>query len=503
MGSPPPVLQARPSALRVVDVLGTRTLVGRRQPWTAPAQRIRMAAVLRAVAAADALGAAVAVLLWLGARALAGAGLPGHAPLVGAVPVVWLGSMALSGAYDPRVAVTGAEAYRRIANAAAWLVAGGAVLSFTLHADLDRGYLLAAVPLCAVLTLGVHLVARKALHRRLAAGGVALHRAVAVGSAEEVEDLVTHLHRAAYAGVRVVAAWTPPQDRGALPPGVRRLDVDDRELAGAAALIGADTIAVAGAHVLSSMRLRELSWELEGTDVDLVVAPAVTDLAGPRIHVRPLDGLPLLHIERPQFSGAQRVLKNGIDRAAAALLLLLLSPVLAAVALAVRLSGGRGPVLFRQTRAGCGGREFTIYKFRTMHSGAERLRAELQVHNEADGALFKLRRDPRVTRLGRHLRRWSLDELPQLWNVLTGSMSLVGPRPPLVDEVERYGDEARRRLLVKPGLTGLWQVSGRSDLPWSECVRLDLYYIENWSVTLDLVVLWKTVRAVLGRQGAY
>jgi lipopolysaccharide/colanic/teichoic acid biosynthesis glycosyltransferase len=160
-------------------------------------------------------------------------------------------------------------------------------------------------------------------------------------------------------------------------------------------------------------------------------------------------------------------------------------------------------VLFRQTRVGAGGRAFTLFKFRTMRDGADDEVPLLRALTGQDGVLFKLRRDPRVTRVGRTLRRWSLDELPQLWNVLVGDMSLVGPRPPLAREVERYGDVARRRLLVKPGLTGLWQVSGRSELPWEECVRLDLHYVENWSVALDLMVLWKTAWAVARGRGAY
>jgi exopolysaccharide biosynthesis polyprenyl glycosylphosphotransferase len=499
VGIGPPVARAHPA----LDVIPTRDLLGRRQRALAPARTIRMAAVMRLVACVDVAAALLGIAVWLGARTATGRGLPGEPLLIVALPWMWLGAMALAGAYDRRVAVTGADAFRRIATAAAWLAGAGALLSFALDLPVGRDYVIAAVPLCAVMSLGVHVGARKLLHRRFASGQVAMHQAVAVGSTAEVADLVAHLHRAAYAGFRIVAAWVPPYDEGELPTGLHRLRVGDRELARAAADVGADTIALAGPHVLTAGRLRELSWELEGGDVDLVVVPAVTDLAGPRIHVRPVDGLPLLHVERPQFTGAQRVVKSAIDRVAAALLLLLLSPLFAAVALSVRVLGGAGPVLFRQTRVGQRGEEFTIYKFRTMRSGADAARAALRDDNDADGVLFKLRRDPRVTAVGRHLRRWSLDELPQLWNVLTGTMSLVGPRPPLADEVERYEDDARRRLLVKPGLTGLWQVSGRSDLPWSECVRLDLYYIENWSVALDMLVLWKTLRAVLGRRGAY
>ena len=248
--------------------------------------------------------------------------------------------------------------------------------------------------------------------------------------------------------------------------------------------------------------MRRIAWSLEGSGVDLLVAPALTDIAGPRINIRPVSGLPLLQVTEPEFSGAGRVLKGTLDVLGSLVLVLLLSPVLLGVALAVRLSGP-GAVLFRQTRIGRGGEPFTILKFRTMHADAEQRLAELRAHNDhGDGVLFKLRDDPRITRIGRHLRRFSLDELPQLFNVLSGRMSLVGPRPPLPSEVERYEQHVHRRLLVKPGLTGLWQVSGRSDLDWSETVRLDLYYVENWSVSLDAEILWKTLRVVMQGSGA-
>jgi exopolysaccharide biosynthesis polyprenyl glycosylphosphotransferase len=254
---------------------------------------------------------------------------------------------------------------------------------------------------------------------------------------------------------------------------------------------------------LTQADLRRLSWELEGSGVDLVVAPSLTDIAGPRIHIRPVAGLPLLHVEQPEFSGGRRLLKGTVDRLLATSALLLLIPVLAALAAAIRLTSS-GPALFRQTRVGVDGRTFTIFKLRSMYVDAEQRLAALQDRNEnADGLLFKIKDDPRVTPLGALLRRFSLDELPQLLNVLRGDMSLVGPRPPLPAEVAQYGDDVRRRLLVKPGLTGLWQISGRSDLSWDESVRLDLHYVENWTLALDLLILWKTGFAVLQRRGAY
>jgi exopolysaccharide biosynthesis polyprenyl glycosylphosphotransferase len=210
----------------------------------------------------------------------------------------------------------------------------------------------------------------------------------------------------------------------------------------------------------------------------------------------------MLHVEHPRLSGGSRVVKEVVDRVGAALLILLSAPLLLALAVCVRLDSP-GPVLFRQVRVGRDGREFVIVKFRTMYLDAEARLAELRHLNEYDGVLFKIRNDPRVTRMGRWLRRLSLDELPQLFNVVRGQMSLVGPRPPLPEEVAGYPDDMRRRLAVKPGMTGLWQVSGRSDLPWEEAVRLDLRYVENWSLSLDLVILMRTLSAVLRPSGAY
>jgi len=234
----------------------------------------------------------------------------------------------------------------------------------------------------------------------------------------------------------------------------------------------------------------------------MVVAPALTDIAGPRIHITPVAGLPLLHVEEPEFTGARKILKETQDRILAGLAVVFLAPLMLALALLIRLDS-RGPALFRQTRVGRGGEEFCVYKFRSMHVDAEERLAALVGRNESDGVLFKMRDDPRVTRIGKLLRRYSLDELPQLLNVLRGNMALVGPRPPLPREVANYATDVHRRLLVKPGITGLWQVSGRSDLSWEQTVRLDLRYVENWTLALDALILVKTVRAVLSGGGAY
>jgi exopolysaccharide biosynthesis polyprenyl glycosylphosphotransferase len=265
---------------------------------------------------------------------------------------------------------------------------------------------------------------------------------------------------------------------------------------------GADTVAVLACPEMDGGRLRELAWELEKTGTDLFVAPTLLDVAGPRTTIRPVAGLALLHVDHPELAGIKRAFKSVFDKTGAALALLVLAPLFAVIAISIRLDD-HGPVLFRQTRIGKNGQGFTLYKFRTMVPDAEQRKSQLVIHNEANGVLFKIRRDPRVTRPGTWLRRWSLDELPQLINVVIGDMSLVGPRPALPDEVACYGGHMRRRLAVKPGMTGLWQVSGRSDVSWEEAERLDLHYVENWSLALDLQVLWKTGSAVIRGAGAY
>jgi exopolysaccharide biosynthesis polyprenyl glycosylphosphotransferase len=248
--------------------------------------------------------------------------------------------------------------------------------------------------------------------------------------------------------------------------------------------------------------VRNISWSLEASGIDVAVAPALTAIAGPRIHTRPVAGLPVLHVEVPRYEGWKRVLKAVFDWSAAAIAVTLLSPVLLVLALLVA-ADSRGPIFFHQERVGLNGRVFRMHKFRSMGVDAEERRKELEDSNEAAGPLFKMKDDPRVTRVGRWMRRYSMDELPQLFNVLAGEMSMVGPRPPLVEEAAKYEPTVRRRLLVKPGITGPWQISGRSDLSWDEGVRLDLYYVENWSLANDLILLVRTVGAVVLNRGAY
>jgi exopolysaccharide biosynthesis polyprenyl glycosylphosphotransferase len=267
---------------------------------------------------------------------------------------------------------------------------------------------------------------------------------------------------------------------------------------------GGNTIAVAGGDRLRTKAIREISWKLASGVEHLVLSPNLIDIAGPRIHTRPVSGLSLIHVETPRYAGTRRFLKETLDVLGALLFLVLSSPLLLAAALAVRLSTP-GPIFFYQERIGLNGKPFKMLKFRSMVMDAEAQLDTLAVDSNGAGneIMFKLANDPRITPVGRWLRRFSIDELPQFFNVLLGDMSLVGPRPPLQSEVENYAEDVHRRFLVRPGITGLWQVSGRSNLSWDDSVRLDLYYVENWSVLGDLQILWRTARAVLGRNGAY
>jgi exopolysaccharide biosynthesis polyprenyl glycosylphosphotransferase len=321
-----------------------------------------------------------------------------------------------------------------------------------------------------------------------------------VGDREHLTGLIRALSSVPEAGYRVVAACCG--DAAQTHIGQVPVLGDETEAAEIARRIGVDTVACTSSARFDSGGFRRLSWELESQDVNLVVVPRLTDVAGPRVLTRPVAGLSLLHVEAPIFAGPQLAAKTTIDRCAAAFLLMLLSPLFAVVAVLIRRDHG-GPVFFQQERVGKGGTSFPMLKFRTMLVGAEAMLPSLLERSEGQGPLFKLRDDPRIIPIGAKLRKYSLDELPQLVYVLRGQMSLVGPRPPLASEVETYGHDVRRRLLVKPGMTGLWQINGRSDLSWDESVRFDLYYVENWSVMSDLMILWRTGRAVLRSAGVY
>jgi exopolysaccharide biosynthesis polyprenyl glycosylphosphotransferase len=417
-----------------------------------------------------------------------------------AMPVLWLGALGLSGAYDTRFIGVGSDEFRKVVNAGVCLTAAVALVSYAAKMELARGYVVVALPCVTVFDLVTRYLLRKRLHRAQTRGEC-MRRLVVVGHPDVIADLTAVLRRETYHGLSVVAACVLGPDRPALIDGIpvtgglgNVLDV--------VRSTSADIVAVLACPEMSGARLRDLAWALEKTGTDLCVAPALLDVAGPRTTIRPTAGLPLLHMDHPEFAGFRWLMKSAFDKSAALVGLVLLSPALITIAILIRLNDG-GPALFKQTRVGKDGHPFTVYKFRTMIVNAEQRKAEVEQLNDGNGLLFKVRADPRITKIGARLRRHSLDELPQLINVLIGNMSLVGPRPALPDEATRYGDHVRRRLAVKPGITGLWQVNGRSDLPWDEAVRLDVRYVENWSLVLDLQILWKTWSAVWHGHGAY
>ncbi|HET9052387.1 MAG TPA: sugar transferase [Candidatus Dormibacteraeota bacterium] len=418
-----------------------------------------------------------------------------------AVPLVWLFTLLLNGGYEARRVAWGVEEQRRILDSGIWIAL--AVLGtefFHPGAIAPRaGALIVAG--CTGLNLVSRAVVRAELSLRIARGGW-LHRTLVVGTATEVRDVLRQLRRSPYWSLNVVdACLVPHRDAEAQPTGRPSPDVVNAILA-RARHARASVLAVGGTAGLSPEALRQLAWSLQPSDVSFVAPAHIARAEAAWIPVVPMDELQTHGARHGLMLRSTRILKQAVDRAGAAAVLLLLSPALIGIAIAVRCTS-RGPVLFRQTRVGHNGRTFTLLKFRTMVRRAEEEIAELDHLNVHAGRLFKIRDDPRVTPLGRWLRRHSLDELPQLLNVLTGSMSLVGPRPPLPAEVAHYAPGDRRRLVVKPGMTGLWQVAGRSDLSWAETLRLDLHYIDSWSLVLDAMLLLRTLAVVVNGRGAY
>jgi exopolysaccharide biosynthesis polyprenyl glycosylphosphotransferase len=417
--------------------------------------------------------------------------------------VVWMLMLGIYGSRGYRVLGTGPQEYRQVADATVRLFGLVAIVSFLFQIEFARGYILIAFPL----GLGVLIFSRWIWRIWLGAqrsDGRYSSRVLLVGSRGSVMHLARELARQSAAGYLVVGACIPGGHDGPLPgvniPVFGSID----RLQEAMGTVGADTVIVCSSDELPPQRMRELSWGLEPGRQHLVVAPSLTDIGGPRIHTRPVAGLPLIHVETPRYEGKRLFAKRAFDLVAAAGLLFLLWPCLVLIATVVRLTTP-GPVLFKQERVGINGRRFNMLKFRSMVVDAEGQLERLQqsFRTEGNSVMFKMKNDPRITSTGKFLRRFSLDELPQLFNVLAGSMSIVGPRPSLESEVSDYETHVHRRFLVKPGITGLWQVSGRSNLSWEDTVRLDLYYVENWSITGDLAILWRTAKAVLVRDGAY
>jgi exopolysaccharide biosynthesis polyprenyl glycosylphosphotransferase len=417
------------------------------------------------------------------------------------LPFVWLLSMSVARTYEERFLWEGPEEFRRILLAAALLLAIVGTVSWAVKLEVARGLVVVALPLAMVLTLLQRYGWRRWLRARRR-HGLYLQRTLLVGHRNGVEELNGQIRRQSSQGYRVIGCCLPggggrPQVFDGLPVLGNLADVAE-----VVARHDVDTVAVLPSPELDGASLRRLAWELEDTPAELLLAPAVTEIVGSRVQIRPTFGLALIHMDRPELRGVRRLTKEVFDRGAALLTVLAMTPVLLTIAVLVKVTSP-GPVLFRQERLGRHGATFRMLKFRTMVDGADGMSDLLASSNDGNGVLFKMRADPRVTRVGAVLRRYSLDELPQLLNVIRGDMSLVGPRPPLRWEVERYGLDMHRRFLVKPGLTGLWQISGRSNLSWDESVRADVLYVENWSLTFDLMILWRTVHTVLRGDGAY
>lgn len=420
--------------------------------------------------------------------------------------VAWWLMLGAWNSRQSRILGSGADEYKRVAAASLWLFGLVAIFSYVFRIETARGFVGIALPVGLVGLVLARLLLRQHLSVNRQSGA-SMSRLLILGGPGAVAHLASTLRKARHAGYLPVAAYMPGADPGITSERESGLDVlghqaDTSSILEAIEHCQADAVAVSAGVQLHPQTLRHLGWALASQNVGLIMAPALTDIAGPRIHTQQVAGLPLIHVTTPTLEGGQRVAKRLFDTVAAVVLILLATPAMALITLAIKMSGP-GPVLFRQERIGIQGSAFYMLKFRSMVIDAEQRLAELQGQNEGNGVLFKIKNDPRITPIGRVLRKYSLDELPQLFNVLGGSMSLVGPRPPLPEEVASYEKDVRRRLLVKPGLTGLWQISGRSNLSWQDSVRLDLYYVENWSLAGDLVILLKTARAVFQSTGAY
>lgn len=494
-------LPAQPLALPGAQSPRSTPTLARRLQWE---RRTRSGLALT-----DASAVIVATLIVALATAPAGTTALSPAPIEqllsapGLVVLVWLVALAANNSRDSAILCGGATEYRRVAHATGLAFAVLAAPALLIDWPELRMQLLIALPtgMLAVL-VGRWQWRRWLLDRRRE--GEWSSRTILVGDRDEVGYVLERLSRAGGLRYHIVGVaisgdpGSPVELRGRRVPVLSARST----LAENAARMGADTVILAAKPDADPAYLTRLSRQLEGTCAELVLFSRLADVAGPRISFRPVDGLPLIQVRIPTFEGGAHVLKRVLDIVLASLALVVVAVLAVPIAIAIRLDSP-GPILFRQQRVGRDGRTFGMLKFRTMRVGAELERAALELRNEGSGPMFKLRDDPRVTRVGRFLRKHSLDELPQFWNALTGDMSVVGPRPPLPHEVIAYDGNAVRRLYLKPGITGLWQISGRSDLTWEESVQLDLRYVENWSVMQDLMIMVRTARVVLHPTGAY
>lgn len=415
------------------------------------------------------------------------------------IVLLWILVMGGFGAYQAEVFGAGADEYKRVLHGSLYSVSIVGVACYLAHFTLARGFFILMFVIGVPALLIERRVIRHGVHLARMQGKLQ-ERTVIAGSISNVDDIAAVLRREAWLGYRVVGALCPGSATET-PSGIPIIGHDDLATIHRVSS-NADVVFLAGGTDFNSRDMRQLQWSLEQDATRLIVAPNVNDISSERVRVRPVGGLPLMHIDGPRWSHATQKAKRVFDVIGSLTLLLLFSPLMLAIALRIKLHDG-GTVLFAQTRVGRNARTFSCLKFRTMVPNAEDLLAALHAQAGYTGGLFKMEDDPRITGPGRILRKYSLDELPQLINVLRGEMSLVGPRPNLVHEVAQYEKHMTRRLRVRPGMTGLWQVSGRANLSWEEAIRLDLYYVDNWSMLQDINILIKTVRVITAGSGAY
>jgi len=420
---------------------------------------------------------------------------PGHNPwqAVLAIVFLWGTSLAARGAYDPRRIGVGSDEFKNIVTSTVVIFTLLASLAYAFNLTVGRQFLIATfLAGLVLLPLGRRILRSWVFSRRRA--GAYLQKTLVVGDGPNRDDLVERLSHDRRAGFEVVSTLAGPRsDASDLDQWLDQVESTIRDR-------GVDAVAVTQTPTVNAEVIRRLSWRLEGPSVDLLVAPTLGDITGPRLAVRPAAGLPLLHLEEPRLAGPQAIIKRGFDLTLSVLLLVVLSPVLLLTAVAIAVTS-RGPIFFVQQRVGKAGKVYRLVKFRSMVDGAEHAHEEVLGIGRATADEYA--KDPRITPLGHFLRRWSLDELPQLFNVIRGQMSLVGPRPMLVTELPLLGDSDHRRHITMPGMTGLWQVAGRKEVPWDERMQMDLRYVENWSLAMDLVIMVKTVKAVATGRGAH
>ena len=415
-----------------------------------------------------------------------------------ATAAIWPVVFAIYGLYDLRRPTHATAEVQRLLNAVAISVLLVVLVIFVTRMDLSRDFVPVLLAFSMVTVFGGRLITRRLTHI-LNARSVTSQVTLIAGTNDEARALARTLQRRPWMGYRLCGFVE------VTPSGLHVMDglpvlgsVDD--IARISAEQGVRAVIIAGSAA-GGATLQSIDSALSA-EVSVRVSPGLANLGASRVILEPIDGMALFSLRRHRFSRRQRLVKRMLDLAVTSVALVVSAPLMIGIALAVKMSSP-GPVLFRQRRVGEQEEEFTIFKFRTMVVGAHAQRDLLETQNEADGLLFKMRRDPRVTTVGRFLRRTSLDELPQLFNVMRGEMSLVGPRPALPEETTHYAESHRGRLRVKPGLTGLWQVNGRHDLVFDDYLRYDLFYVENWSLTMDLYILAKTVPALLSGRGSY